>query len=59
MCHDICRSTTKLALTGKGGVLASKDLETMGDSFVEILARLKHNGATGRCIEGFVAVAER
>ena len=36
-----------------------RDLEDMGDCFVSALARLKHNGASGRCIEGFVSVAER
>lgn len=44
---------------GNTGVLTKEALAEVGSKFISTLKRLKHNGATGRCIEGFVRVAER
>lgn len=47
--------------TGEGGshLIEQQQLEAAGDLFVDVLSKMKHNGAVEKCVAGFMSLTER
>ena len=52
---------TSCLMADDGGdrLLSAEDLVGAGELFVDLLCKMKHNGAVEKCIEGFHALVER